>query len=49
MLLDETLEDELLEAAARSPRPKAIDELPPHLQEAARNRRRQLAKKRWDG
>ena len=48
-LLDDTLEDELLEAAARSPRPKAIDELPPHLQEAARNRRRQLAKKRWDG
>jgi chromosome segregation ATPase len=47
--LDETLEDELLDAAARSPRPRAIDELPPHLQEAARNRRRQLAKQRWDG
>jgi chromosome segregation ATPase len=47
-LLDETLEDELLDAAARSSRPRAIDELPKHLQEAARARRRQLAKQRWD-
>jgi chromosome segregation ATPase len=47
-MLDETLEDELLEAAARSSRPRAIDELPPHLQEAARLRRRRLAKQRWD-
>ena len=47
-MLDETLEDELLEAAARSSRPRAIDDLPPHLQEAARLRRRQLAQQRWD-
>jgi chromosome segregation ATPase len=47
-LLDETLEDELLEAAARSSRPRAIEELPVHLQEAARARRRRLARQRWD-
>jgi chromosome segregation ATPase len=47
-MLDEALEDELLEAAARSSRPRAIDELPPHLQEAARTRRRQLAKQRFE-
>jgi chromosome segregation ATPase len=47
-LLDETLEDELLDAAARSSRPRAIEELPTHLQEAARARRRQLARQRLD-
>jgi len=47
-LLDEQLEDEILEAAARSTRAQAIDDLPPHLQEAARSRRRQLARKSWN-
>ena len=47
-LLDEQLEDEILEAAARSTRAQAIEDLPPHLQEAARNRRRDLARQRWN-
>ena len=47
-LLDEQLEDEILEAAARSTRAQAIEDLPPHLQEAARNRRRELSRQRWN-
>jgi hypothetical protein len=39
---DQNLEDELLEAAARSPLVHAIDDLPPHLRAAARQRRRSL-------
>jgi chromosome segregation ATPase len=38
--LEEDLEDELIEAAARSPRIHAIEELPLHLREAARRRRK---------
>ena len=37
--LQEQLEDELIEAAVRSPLGRAIDDLPEHLQEAARRRR----------
>jgi hypothetical protein len=40
--LDQNLEDELLEAAARSPLAHAIDDLPAHLRAAARQRRRAL-------
>jgi SMC interacting uncharacterized protein involved in chromosome segregation len=40
--LDRNLEDELLEAAARSPLAHAIDDLPAHLRAAARQRRRSL-------
>jgi capsular polysaccharide biosynthesis protein len=40
--LDQNLEDNLLEAAARSPLGYAIDELPAHLRAAARQRRRAL-------
>jgi chromosome segregation ATPase len=40
--LSEQLEDELVEAAARSPMGAAIGDLPRHLQEAARRRRQQL-------
>ena len=40
--LDEQLEDELIEAAARSPMGTAIGDLPRHLQEAAKRRRQQL-------
>jgi chromosome segregation ATPase len=44
--LQDALDDELLEAAARSRSAGAIDELPPHLREAARQRRRALVKSR---
>ena len=47
-LIDAQLEDEILEAAARSTRAQAIDDLPPHLQEAARSRRRELARQRFN-
>jgi hypothetical protein len=39
---DQSLEEELLEAAARSPLAHAIDDLPAHLRAAARERRRSL-------
>jgi len=45
-LVDEALEDELLDTAARSRHASAIDELPSHLREAARRRRRELAHRR---
>jgi hypothetical protein len=38
--LDKRLDEELLEAAVRSPNGFAISNLPPHLKEAARQRRR---------
>ncbi len=40
--LDQNLEEELLEAAARNPLAHAIDDLPAHLRAAARERRRTL-------
>jgi chromosome segregation ATPase len=40
--IDQQLEDELIDAAARSPMGAAIGDLPRHLQEAARRRRQQL-------
>ena len=40
--IDERLEDELLDAAARSPLGHAIDDLPAHLRAAAQERRRVL-------
>jgi chromosome segregation ATPase len=40
--LDDHLADELLDVAARSPLGHAIDDLPAHLHEAARQRRRSL-------
>jgi hypothetical protein len=40
--LDQSLEEELLEAAARSPLAHAINDLPAHLRAAARERRRSL-------
>lgn len=39
--INEQFEDELVEAAVRSPRPGAINELPVHLQEIARQRWRE--------
>jgi hypothetical protein len=42
--LDATLEEELLDAAARSPLGNAICDLPVHLREAAQERRRALIK-----
>ena len=43
--IQEDLEDELIEAAARSTRIRAIEELPVHLQEAARQRQRQRGRR----
>ena len=40
--IEEQLDDELIDAAARSPMGAAISDLPRHLQEAARRRRQQL-------
>jgi SMC interacting uncharacterized protein involved in chromosome segregation len=40
--IDQQLEDELIDAAARSPMGAAIGDLPRHLQEAARRRRQML-------
>jgi chromosome segregation ATPase len=44
--LEGQLEDELVETAARSPLGQAIHDLPPHLQELARRRRRDEVRRR---
>jgi hypothetical protein len=43
--LEYKLEDDLVEAAARSPGGRAIQDLPAHLRELARERRRELQKR----
>jgi DNA repair exonuclease SbcCD ATPase subunit len=47
--LDAHLADELIDAAALSPLGHAIEDLPGHLREAARHRRRELLKERRPG
>jgi hypothetical protein len=47
--ISERFEDELVEAASRSPLGSAINDLPPHLRELARQRRHAMIRRGQDG